>query len=426
MRPRLLVPAVLAVAALATVLVGNVLDQGGTVLGSPHPPFISKWDPRTHPLLALSVVLFAASVPLAPRLLHLRLPPVGFAAAVFAFTLVLRLALAFGRDGTDVLGRVFDLSRSGEARNEYLAGLPALEYGRGFFLDRFAELAPALPVHVAGHPPGLLLSADLFGLTSPLALGWLCVLGGALSAPLTYALGRGLLGERGARAAALLMALAPSVLQHGVTSGDALFLTLGLLAALPLVSPRRGARVAGAVVLAVVSFSAWSLLAVAAWAALVVLQRDGWRRAAELAALCALAVLAFYAAVAGLTGFDPIGTLRATEEVYRVGVADIRPYWFWLLGSPVAFLLALGLPIAWLAARSLGEGSQLARAIFGVLLVAAVMGFTKAETERIWLFFAPFVCLAAAPMLTDRKVVPVAALLAVQAVLTEALFGTPW
>jgi len=425
-RSRLLVPAVLAVAALATVLVGNVLDQSGTVLGSPHPPFISKWDPRTHPLLVVSVLLMAGSVPLAPRLLHLRLAPLGFAVAVFAFTLVLRLALAFGRDGTGVWGRVFDLTRSGEARNEYLAGLPALQYGRGFFLDHFAELVPALPVHVAGHPPGLLVAADLFGFTTPGALGAVCVIAGALSAPLTYAIGRGLLDERGARAAALLMALAPSVLLHGVTSGDALFLTLGLLAAWPLVSLRRGVRVAGALALALVSFFAWSLLAVAAWAALVALQRDGWRRALELAVLCGVAVLGFYAAVAALAGFDPIGTLQATEAVYRVGVADIRPYWFWLLGSPVAFLLALGLPIAWLAARELGEGSPLARAIFGVLLVAAVMGFTKAETERIWLFFAPFVCLAAAPLLTDRRVMPVAALLAVQAVATEALFGSPW
>jgi len=414
------------VAALATVLVGNLLDQSGTVLGSPDPPFISKWDPRAHPLLAVSVLLMAAAVPLAPRLLHLRLPPLGFAASVFVFTLVLRLALAFGRDGTDVLGRVFDLTRSGEARNEYLAGLPALRYGRGFLLDRFAELVPAFPVHVAGHPPGLLLTADVLGLTTAQGLGALCVLAGALSAPLTYGLARGLLDERGARAAALLMALAPSVLQHGVTSGDALFLTLGLLAAWPLVSPRREARVAGALALAFASFFAWSLLAVAAWAALVVLQRDGWRRALELAVLCGVAVLAFYAAVAGLTGFDPIGTLRATETVYRAGVADIRPYWFWLLGSPVAFLLALGLPIAWLAARALGESSQLARAIFGVLLVAAVMGFTKAETERIWLFFAPFVCLAAAPLLTDRRVMAVAALLTVQALATQGLFGSPW
>ena len=98
----------------------------------------------------------------------------------------------------------------------------------------------------------------------------------------------------------------------------------------------------------------------------------------------------------GATGFDPIGTLRATEDVYRAGIASARPYSYWLLGSPAAFLLVLGVPISWYALRALADGRTLAIAIFAVLAFAAVMGFTKAETERIWLFFAPFVCLAAA------------------------------
>ena len=53
------------------------------------------------------------------------------------------------------------------------------------------------------------------------------------------------------------------------------------------------------------------------------------------------------------------------------------------------------------------------------------MGFTKAETERIWLFFAPFVCLAAAagPAFRLR---PVLALLAVQALAYELVFDTIW
>ena len=107
-------------------------------------------------------------------------------------------------------------------------------------------------------------------------------------------------------------------------------------------------------------------------------------------------LVAFHALVHAATGFDPIGTIRATEEVYRAGIATLRPYWYWLFGSPVAFLLVLGVPIAWLALRSLAAGRTLAIAIFAVIAVAAILGFTKAETERIWLFLAPFVCLAAA------------------------------
>jgi hypothetical protein len=118
--------------------------------------------------------------------------------------------------------------------------------------------------------------------------------------------------------------------------------------------------------------------------------------------------------------------VRGTEEVYRLGVASMRPYWYWVLGSPVGFLLVLGLPITWLALRELAYRSPEAVAIFAVLGVAAVMGFTKAETERIWLFFAPLVCLPAAQALRDRSLTPVLAALAAQALLHELVFDTVW
>jgi hypothetical protein len=90
----------------------------------------------------------------------------------------------------------------------------------------------------------------------------------------------------------------------------------------------------------------------------------------------------------------------------------------------VAFLVVLGLPISWLALRALGRRDELAVAIFVVIAIAAVGGFTKAETERIWLFLAPFVCLAAA---TERaRLRPLLAALAVQAVVYELAFETIW
>jgi hypothetical protein len=61
-----------------------------------------------------------------------------------------------------------------------------------------------------------------------------------------------------------------------------------------------------------------------------------------------------------------------------------------------------------------------------VLAVAAVAGFTKAETERIWLFLVPFACAAAAPLLADRPLRRTLTLLAVQALVVEALFATVW
>ena len=162
-----------------------------------------------------------------------------------------------------------------------------------------------------------------------------------------------------------------------------------------------------------------------AWAAILTWRRDGLRAAIALSAICGAALVAFYAA---RSMRPPASTRsarsRSTEEVYRAGIASTRPYWFWLFGSPVAFLVVLGLPISYLALRSRGP---LTTAILTVIAVAAVMGFTKAETERIWLFLAPFVCLAAAGALDERaRLTPLFAALAAQALLYEAVFDTIW
>ena len=381
-------------------------------------PFVGYWRPQADPLLALTIACFAGAVALAPRLL--RVPAWAFGLAMFGLTLVLRLALAAGGGGTAQWSVMFDPTGF-EGPNEYLPALGALDFGAGFFVDRFAELVPSLPVHAAGHPPGLLLTLHALGTDSPGGMAALCIGVGALSGPLAYLVGRRLLDESEARVAALLLTLAPGALLFGATSADAVYLTLGLLAVWPLVA---GRRVAGGVALAVASFFAWSLLAVGAWAALVTWRRDGWRAAVGLASVCGVALVAFYALLHGATGFDPIGTLRSTEEVYRAGIASTRPYGFWLFGSPVAFLVVLGLPISWLALRALARRDGLAVAIFAVIAIAAVGGFTKAETERIWLFLAPFVCLAAA---TERVPLrPVLAALAVQAVLYELAWETVW
>jgi hypothetical protein len=296
--------------------------------------------------------------------------------------------------------------------------MAAFEYGPGFVVDRFAELVPALPVHSAGHPPGLLLVMHYLSLDTATRLAWFCMVVGALSAPLTYALGKRIFDDRAARIAGVLAALSPAMLHYGATSADAVFLTIGLLAAIPLLSNRPWI---GAVALAIGSLFAWSLLAVGAWAAILVLVRDGLKPAVKLSLLIGATLIAFHAVFALATGFDPIGTIKATESVYRVGIASRRPYAYWLFGSPTAFLLILGVPITWLA---LQRRSPEAVAIFAVLAIAAVLGFTKAETERIWLFLVPFVCLAAAPLV--QRPTFIAALLALQAVVYELLFDTLW
>lgn len=417
----------LAFAAGALVIaLGLHLSGGGTRLYVPNPPFLWRHDPQHEALPAAIALIGLAAVVAAAR----RLPaigPGGFALASLGLTLFVRLSESAARGGTGAWDRVFDRTRSFEADNEYLPALPALRYGVHLFLDRFSEVVPSLPVHAAGHTPGLLVVMHGLSIHTPRGLAALCIVGGALATPGLYLLARRLLEEPEARVAALLLALSPGAAMFGVSSADGLYMALGVIAALALVAgPRVLGATVGAVALAAASFFAWSLLAVGAWASVLRLRRDGLWAAGLLAAGCGAGLLAFYAVLYAATGFDPLGTLAGTEQVYRDGIARGRPYSFWVFGSPVAFLFTVGLPITWYAFRALGHGRSVAVAIFAVLGVATLLGFTKAETERIWLFFAPFVCLAAASVLPPRRLTLVLALLAAQGLACEGLFDSTW
>ena len=89
-------------------------------------------------------------------------------------------------------------------------------------------------MHSAGHPPGLLMTMHFLGLDTRAAAGRFCILVGALCAPLTYVLAKRLFDDRVARIAGVLAAFSPAMLHFGATSPDAVYLTLGLLAAIPL------------------------------------------------------------------------------------------------------------------------------------------------------------------------------------------------
>lgn len=413
-------------AAAATIATGAIVHHTTGRLGTALPPFVAGWAPQAQLLPALiAAAALAAAVALLPRLVAApRITPRAFDIIILLVALGLGLALSAARAGTHGWWAIFDLGPHGsfEARNEYLPGLPTLSYGTGFYLDRFAELVPSQPVNVAGHPPGPLLLMDLLGLRTAQGLAALCCAGAAACAPLTHRLGRALDGERAGRIAGALCALSPVVLLFGFTSYDAVFAACGTATAVLLVTPRT--RALGAVALALSAFLSWALLAVGAWAAVVVWRRDGVRAALILAAACAAALLAFNIILAAATGYDPIGTLRATEQVYRASVAQRRPLWFWAFGSPVAWGVLLGPPLVALALRSATAARATGVATAIVIAIAAGGGFTKAETERIWLFLVPLACVAAAPHV--RRLTPLLGALAAEALAVQLLTGTVW
>ncbi|MEJ7657984.1 MAG: hypothetical protein WKF33_13250 [Thermoleophilaceae bacterium] len=416
-----------AFVSLAVIAVGAVLVLGGRDIGAPLPPFLFRFRPDASLLSLLAAALLAGGVLGARRLCAPTVKPAVFALAATVLGLALRLSLNASRDGPIDWWIFFD-PRFGEGTVEYLSALPALDFGVPLFLDRFAETASALPVHAVGHPPGLLSVVGLLGIESAPTFAALIIAVGVLAIPLVYLLGRELLDDDArARAATLLFVFAPSAIIYGASAADALYATLGTLAALLLITRRPLVRlVAGPAALALATFFSYANLAVAAWGGLVILLREGLRPAVKVAAASAAGLVIFYLGAYAIFGFDILGAIATTEDIYRVSIARLRPYWYFLFGSPVAWMLAMGIPITLFWLRAIAAREAAAIALAAVVVIAAVGGFTKAETERIWLFFVPLACVGAAAVLPQRRLVLVLSLLAVQAFLMQHLLGTVW
>jgi methylthioxylose transferase len=420
-----LIPALVCGGALLTLAVGLIAKAAGADWGAPAQPLVVFLRPALSTWALPAAAVLAASLYFAVRLRRAAVPPWGFAAATFALTLATRLALNVFRGGPGALDQVFVVAPKGEGRTEFLPALPFLDNGVGHFLSHFTEISPNLPIQAQGHPPGLLLTIHYLGLDTPAGLAGLTIVVGALATPLLYLLARELTSEPEARAATLLFVFVPTSLLYGATSGDALFATLGVLATAGLLARRPLNQLLGAGALALAAFFSYALLAVGAWAALVRWRREGTGVAIRLAALCAAVLVSVYLIVDITTGFDLVAAIRATDSRYHEGIARLRPYAFWFFGSPAAFVLMLG-PVAWFAARSLAAKEASAVALATVIAISVVAGYTKAETERIWLFLVPFACLAAARSLSARRLPVVLVAITAQAVLIETFLFTKW
>ena len=188
------VPRIVICGAAATVVAGLLIRHLHGGLGTATPPFVMVWGPRLYPLAVVSVAAVVLAVVLAPRLVGAADRPASFAARVLALALVLGLALNLARTGTRGWDAIFDVRPGGsfEAGNEYLPGLPALAYGARFYLDRFAELVRRCrSTSPATHRRRSSCCMPSASRPSPRAAA-LCIGAAALTAPLTYALGRSL------------------------------------------------------------------------------------------------------------------------------------------------------------------------------------------------------------------------------------------
>jgi hypothetical protein len=415
--------------AAVVIAVGLAIKAATGGLGLPLPPFLMYPGVRANVLVIVTVVALAGALGVAPAIVQrLRSPPLT-AVALFLLALLLGLSLNVARDGTRGWWEVFATGHNGsiEGPYEYLPGLPVLAHGIPYFLGHFSADFPYLPLHAEGNPPGPLIALHLLGIRTAGAMAALCIGVGALTAPLAYDLGRLLGGEQRGRIAGVLTAFAPSMLLFGVTSADYAFAGLGMVVACLLVRRATWALIAGGCAAALATFFSWLLFAIPAWAALVVLQRDGWRAAARVCVAAGAGVIVFNAALAVAFGYDPFSALSATSAKYAsLATSGTRTYAYYLFGAPTAWAVMLGLPIMWFGLRALGRRDRAAVAVAAVIVVASLLGFTRGETERIWLPFVPLACVAAAALVAAPPLRPGRTILAIQALAVEVLFFTVW
>ncbi len=354
-------------------------------------PVLGEWLPHIGIGTPLSIMLAIAVVAwgpdLAARLPWRRALALGYVASVFW---IVSLALIDGWQR----GIASQLT----SQDEYLSAVPGItDIGAMLrsFSSRILDFQPdSWITHVAGHPPGATLIfvwLDRLGLSGG---GWaaiVCILAGgvvAVAVPATVAaLGKPEL----ARATLPFIVLFPGAVWMGV-SADALFAGVTATGIALLALRTRLSAVAGGLLLGFGMYLSYGLALIAILGLTVLF----WpRRGAESFKFLGLAVLAASVVVAAFAwaGFWWFDGYHLVVDRYYQGIANDRPYWYWVWANLacLTFVLgpavAAGLPRAW-------RFPLVAAAIVAILL-ADVSGLSKSEVERIWLPFAVWLVPAA-------------------------------
>ena len=399
------------------------------------PPLHAEWQPRVGWGTVPALVLAAAGVTVGPRLAQtLTWPRLLVLSWVAATAWLLALAFVDGVGGVgdilqtpyEYLGTARATTDIGATLQEYVSRIP---YAAG---DRH------WPVHIAGHPPGALLffvALVRLGLGGGFAAGLVVTLVAA-TVPAAVLLTLRLLGaERSGRLAAPFLVLGPAAVWSAV-SADAVFAAVGAwgLAALAAGAVRRSltwSAVAG-VLLGYAVMMSYGLPLLGVLAVAVLWLGRSWRPL-PVAALAATGVVLLFAA-AGFAYWEAFPVLR---ERYWDGVASRRPPEYWTWANLAALLFSAG-PAAGAGLARLVR-VRAGRRLHGPARVVAVLGaagwltvvladlsqMSRAEVERIWLPFVPWLLLPCA--LLDQRWRRIG--LAVQvgtAVVVQYLLHTGW
>jgi hypothetical protein len=399
--------AVAVALVVLAMLVPAVLDWNVRV--RTFPPLHADWDPRVGPgsLPALLIGVLGAqrAVDLTERTAWPRL-----LVWVFVVGLAWMLALAYvdgSRGVSEILGTQYEYLRTARRVIDLHATLQG-------FIPRITQDRPGYwPTHVAGHPPGALAFFVVLvrlGLGGDLTAGLVVTVLAATTAVGVLVTVRALGAERQARRAAPFLVLGPAAVWQCV-SADAMFAAvaawatacLALAATSRATSRRIGWSLVAGLLFGCCVMLSYGLPLLAVLALAVLLVARTWVPLVP-AALAAAAVVGTFA----LFGFSYLEALPAIHDRYWGAIGGRRPWQYWLWGDLAALSISAGPLAAAGVAHLLADarstlrdpGSRVVRWLAGagvaMVLVADLSLMSKAEVERIWLPFVPWVLLACA------------------------------
>jgi hypothetical protein len=396
------------------------------------PPLHGLWRPKlfgpgTFPAVLLALLGWRYAPVLAARLSWRRLLAASYAGSL---AWLLSLALVDGSRGLSrVLGNPYEYLRT------------AREVGDvGVLLDTYVSRIPYSaddnwPTHVAGHPPGTLLffvGLVRAGLGGDLAAGVVVTVLAASTCVAVLVALRALDAEALARRAAPFLVLTPAAVFMAV-SADALIgavMAWGL-ACLALATRRLAWAVPAGLLLGYGVLMSYGMPLMGLVAVAVLVAGRSWRPLPVALVFSVAVVLAF--AAAGFAWWDAYPVLR---ERYFDGIASDRPQSYWWYGDLACLvvsagpLLFSGLAVAAATAVSSARRSaRVALLLSGsaalVVALADASGMSKAEVERIWLPFVPWLTISFALLPEGWRRWGLAAQVAA-ALVVQHLFYTAW
>ena len=406
------------------------------------PPLFADVAPHVGPGSPVALVLGGAGWRYGPRLARRlawrRLLPIAYLTAVL-WTSALAMIDGWRRGWVDRLA----------TSDEYLPTAGAITDPGGFlksFTTHVLDFAPgSFPTHVSSHPP---LATLVFWAMARLGLpggGWaglLVVLVGSSAGIAVAATVNACGAPDAARKALPFLVFLPGAIWIGV-SADGLFAGVAAWStALAVLGVRRGGfrgailALTGGVLFGATVYLSYGLvlLGLVLLTALLAGRTDRTEFARWGSVAAGAAAVAATMTAAGFNWFR--GASLLTERYYQ-GVAEQRPYAYFVwadlaalavsAGPAVAAGIARAVPACWRCRRQpeTWVPAVLACAALVAVLVADVSGLSKAETERIWLPFAVWLT-AATALLPPKSATRLLGVQVIMALLINHLLLTHW